>query len=68
MSLARSGQIAGRGGGRESVHEARGRAGNPEFGTVTRMIRAPGLTLRALVDRRPKTAAGGGVLARLAET
>ncbi len=42
---------------RESLYKALGEAGNPDFGTVMRIVRALGLTLsarQAKVPRRPK--------------
>jgi probable addiction module antidote protein len=42
------GEIAKNAGlNRESLHEALGETGNPEFGTVMRIVRALGLTLSA---------------------
>lgn len=42
------GQIAkGAGLNRESLYKALGEAGNPEFGTIMRVLRAMGLTLSA---------------------
>ena len=42
---------------RESLYKALGETGNPEFGTVTRIVRAMGLTLSARTAeaaRKPK--------------
>lgn len=42
---------------RESLYKALGKTGNPEFGTIMRVMRALGLTLAARpsqVKRRPK--------------
>ena len=42
------GEIArGAGLNRESLYKALGKSGNPEFGTVLRIVRALGLTLSA---------------------
>ena len=38
---------------RESLYKALGEAGNPEFDTVLRVIRAMGLTLSARPTRKP---------------
>lgn len=40
---------------RESLYKALGEAGNPEFGTVMRIIRALGLTLSAHPSENGKT-------------
>ena len=40
---------------RESLYKALGAEGNPEFGTVLRVLRACGLHLAAIPDKRPKT-------------
>src|SRR6202795_4748822 len=51
-------EIASKAGlNRESLYKALGEAGNPEFGTVMRIVRALGLTLsarRAATGRTPK--------------
>ena len=41
---------------RESLYKALGESGNPEFGTVMRIVRALGLTLAARPAATPRTA------------
>jgi probable addiction module antidote protein len=53
------GEIAKNAGlNRESLYKALGETGNPEFGTVMRIVRALGLTLSAR-PRRPDERPGG---------
>jgi probable addiction module antidote protein len=44
---------------RESLYKALGEAGNPEFGTVMRVLQALGLTLAARPAARKRTAKKG---------
>lgn len=54
------GQIArGAGLNRESLYKALGAAGNPEFGTVMRIVQALGLTLSAQPARRTRPRRSG---------